>query len=394
LSSYTAAKQYRAAGTFKHAETKQLMSTFRPVPWLAADAQSDTSWIQHLGADEVAGFDAALAHAKAANRPLLDMTPEDFPLNGAASGALKRAIEATQGRWGMCLLKGFPVDRWREDDTRLAYWGMGLHMGVARTQNRASEFLNDVRDIGSAYRNTNGRGYNTNASLDFHMDSCDVVGLLCRRAARHGGDSKVVSSMAVFDEMRRQHPELAAVLRGRFYFSYQGAQDPAQPPYYCCPIVGNHPVCFAMRTNRKNIIAAQRDFDAVPRLLAGQVEALDLLDELMTDPRFCFSMSLERGDLQLLNNYVTIHSRTEFEDHEDPDMKRHLLRLWLAVPGAQALPENWLEYFGDIRAGAVRGGLRGSHRSAGFEAYEKRQAANLGMELNGQALLTPLTATV
>lgn len=369
------------------------MHSFRPVPWLATEAENDTSWVQRMSADEVAGFDAALAHAQAAAKPLLEMAPEDFPLNAAARGALQRAIGTTQGRWGMCLLKGFPVERWSEDETRLAYWGMGLHMGVARTQNRASEILNDVRDVGSVYKTTNGRGYNTNASLDFHMDSCDVVGLLCRRAARQGGASKVVSSIAVFDAMKRLRPDLAEVLRGPFYFSYQGAQDPAQPPYYCCPIIGNHPACFAMRTNRKNIVAAQRDFEEVPRLTAAQQEALDLLDELMTDPSFCFSMSLEPGDLQLLNNYVTIHSRSSFEDYDEPDRKRHLLRLWLAIPDAQPLADNWLEYFGDVRAGAVRGGLRGSHRSPTYEAYEKRQAAHMGMALREWAPATPSATT-
>lgn len=357
------------------------MKTFQPKPWRAADAQHDTSWIQPLSAAEVEGFDEALAHAKRTGCALLDMTPDDFPLNAAARDALDRAIETTQGRWGMSVVKGFPVDRWTEDDTRIAYWGMGLHMGVARTQNRASDILNDVRDVGSTYKITNGRGYNTNASLDFHMDSCDVVALLCRRAARQGGESKVVSSIAVYDEMQRVRPDLAKVLHGPFYFSYQGAQDPAQPPWYCCPIIGNHPDCFAMRTNRKNIVAAQRDFDDVPRLTSAQEEALDLLDELMADPRFCFSMSLGRGDMQLLNSYVTIHSRTSFEDYEELDMKRHLLRLWLAIPGAQPLPDNWLEYFGDVRAGAVRGGLRGSRRSEAFADYERRQAAAMGMTL-------------
>ncbi|WP_144109706.1 TauD/TfdA family dioxygenase [Paraburkholderia sp. BCC1886] len=370
------------------------MYTFRPVPWLAAEADNDTSWIQRLSADEVAGFDAALAHAKALERPLLELTPADFPLPAVSRDALRRALDTTQARWGMCLLKGFPVERWSEDETRLAYWGMGLHLGVARTQNRASDILNDVRDVGSVYKATNGRGYNTNASLDFHMDSCDVVGLLCRRAARQGGESKVVSSMAVFDEMQRRRPDLAEVLRGPFYFSYQGAQDAAQPPYYCCPIIGNQPDCFAMRTNRKNIVAAQRDFDDVPRLSDAQSEALDLLDELMIDPRFCFSMSLEPGDLQLLNNYVTIHSRTSFDDYEEPDRKRHLLRLWLGIPDAQPLPENWLEYFGDVRAGAVRGGLRGSHRSAAFEAYEIRQAAYMGMALKEWAPIASSSPSV
>jgi hypothetical protein len=64
------------------------MNSFRPVPWLAADAKDDTSWMQHLSADEVAGFDVALAHAKTLGRDLLKMTPDDFPLTAVSRNAL------------------------------------------------------------------------------------------------------------------------------------------------------------------------------------------------------------------------------------------------------------------------------------------------------------------
>lgn len=357
------------------------MTAYRPVAWLAADADRDRSWTLRLSPADVASIDAALAHAKSLDKPLLDMTAADFPLTEAAQATLARALDSTQGRWGMCLLKGFPVDRWTEEETRLAYWGMSLHWGVGRTQNRASEFINDVRDVGAAYKDKGSRGYNTNAGLDFHMDSCDVVSLLCRRSAKTGGESKVVSAIALRDEMLRLRPDLEAVLHGRFYFSYQGAQHPSQPPYYGCSILGDHPEAFAMRTNRKNIVAAQRDFEDVPRLTAEQTEALDLLDQLMTDPRLCYSMSLEEGDLQMLNSYVTVHSRTNFEDHEDFDRKRHLLRLWMAIPGCQPLPADWAEYFGDVRANAVRGGLRGGSPSPAFASYELRQSAAKGMLL-------------
>lgn len=357
------------------------MSAQSPQAWLAADAQRDTSWTLRLTAAEVASFDHALAHARTLGKPLLEMTRDDFPLDDGARQALARAVALTQGRWGMCLVKGFPVDRWSEDDTRLAYWGMGLHMGVARTQNRASDFMNDVRDVGAAYKTTNGRGYNTNAGLDFHTDSGDIVGLMCRRAAKSGGESKVVSSMALRDAVAQRRPDLVPVLQQPFYYSYQGAQDPSQPPFYPLPILGSHPSAFAFRINRKNVVAAQRDFEDVPRLTQMQVEALDLLDTLLTDPELCFSMQLEQGDMQLLNNYVTVHSRTNFEDFEEFDRKRHLLRLWLAVPGSQPLPGDWAVYFTDVRAGAVRGGLRGSARSAAFDAFEQRQADAMGMPL-------------
>jgi hypothetical protein len=92
-------------------------------------------------------------------------------------------------------------------------------------------------------------------------------------------------------------------------------------------------------------------------------------------------MQLDRGDMQLLNTYVVIHSRTNFEDHEEPEKKRHLLRLWLSIPQGQRLPALWKEYFGAIEAGSVRGGVRGSQITDAFLAYERRQAAYLGMTI-------------
>ncbi|CAM4396859.1 TauD/TfdA family dioxygenase [Bordetella muralis] len=354
-------------------------SAMRPLPWTAEQVRQDNSWVLRLTDEQVDGIQAALAHAKRLDKPLLAMEQADFPLSAAAQAALQQAIDMTQRRWGMCLLKGFPVNDWSEDDTRLAYWGLALYMGVGRTQNRASQFINDVRDAGGEYKVKGGRGYNTNAGLDFHQDSCDVVALLCRRTAKSGGTSKVVSSIALRDEVLKRRPDLIAALQTPYFHSYQSTQDPTQPPYYQLPILGSHPEYFSARTNRKNIVAAQRDFPEIPRLTTAQTEALDLLDELMPSERFCYSMELERGDMQLLNNYVTLHSRTPFEDYEEPDLKRHLLRLWLAVPGSQPLPDDWATYYGDVRAGAVRGGVRGSSITEEFLAYEKRQAAALSM---------------
>jgi len=356
-----------------------MTAAFKPRAWLAQDVARDHAWVIRMTDDEIRGFDLALAHVQSVDKPLLDMTQADFPLPDASRAVLARAIAATQDRWGMCLLKGFPVHRWSEAQTRLAYWGMGLYMGVARTQNRASEIINDVRDVGASYKIKGGRGYNTNAGLDFHQDSCDVVALLCRRAAKHGGTSLVISSIALRDAVQRLRPDLIAVLQQPWYHSYQGTQDPVQPPFYRCPILGDDPQYFCARTNRKNIEAAQRDFAQVPRLSTQQREVLDLMDRLMPSDALCYSMVLEPGDMQLLNNYVTLHSRTPFEDFDDPDQKRHLLRLWLAVPASQPLPVQWREYYGDVRAGSVRGGVRGSAITPAFLAYEARQAHALGM---------------
>ncbi len=354
----------------------------KPHAWFPDDLRQDFSWIHYLSREAVSEIDEALQHAKATQKSWLEMTANDFPLKRNAKQAIDRAFAATQTAYGMCLLKGFPVDRWSVEDSRLANWGIGLNVGVARTQNRASQVMNDVRDEGGSYKVKNGRGYNTNAGLDFHVDSCDVVALMCLQTAKSGGTSKVTSSIAVVDEIKRLRPDLISVMKQPFYYSYQGTNDATQPPYYKCPILGDDPEFFSLRANRKNVTAAQVDFPEVPRLTQGQIEVLDLLDKLLPHDQFCYSMELDRGDLQLLNNYVVIHSRTHFEDHDEPERKRHLLRLWLSIPQGQRLPPLWKEYFGNIASGSVKGGVRGSQITEEFLAYERRQAANLGMSLN------------
>lgn len=358
--------------------------TPRPTPlraWLAEDIRRDTSWIRVLTPMAVTGIEQALTHAKAEGKTWFAMTAADFPMGQAALNEVRQAFEATQRDYGLCLLRGFPVERWSADDARLALWGLGLHLGVARPQNKMSDVMNDVRNEDGNYKVKGGRGYNTNAGLDFHVDSGDVVALMCLHQARTGGNSMVTSSIMLRDEVARRRPDLLKVLQQPFYYSHQDAGDPSKPPFYQCPVFGGDDEPFACRVNRKNVTAAHRDFDEVPPLTLHQVEALDLLDELFADPRLAYSMLLQAGDLQILNNYVNVHSRTAFEDFEDPAMKRHLLRLWLSLPQSQPLPDGWREFYRDIRAGAVRGGNRGSHITPEFLAYETRQAQTLGMKL-------------
>lgn len=145
-----------------------------PKAWKADDVRKDSSWVRRLTPEAADGFNQALLYAKNLGKPLLEMEQADFPLPPASRAALDEAIAATQGRWGMVLVKGFPTDGWSEDDMRIAYWGMSLYMGVGRAQNKASEVINDVRDTGGNYYVKGGRGYNTNVQLDFHQDYSDV----------------------------------------------------------------------------------------------------------------------------------------------------------------------------------------------------------------------------
>jgi hypothetical protein len=348
--------------------------------WLAETVRSDLSWQVRLTPVQVEGFKAALNQALAQNKPFLQMTTADFPLSADCLQALSCARALTQGPWGFSLVKGFPVHQWTEEETRLAYWGIGLHLGVARPQNINSDYLTDVRDSGGQYHVKGGRGYNTRAKLDFHIDSGDVVGLMCRRTAKQGGQSKITSSKAIYQAVKRLDPSLVSTLSQPICFSWQGAMARDDGPYFHCPVVDFKQDYFAFRFNLKNIVAAQRDFKEIPRLSEDQLRMIDLLESLFPDPAYCYSMALEPGDLQLVNNYHVIHSRTEFEDHEDPDLKRHLIRLWLCIPNCPAIPDSWAVQAKQTTANTLRGGLRGSHVSEAFLAFEQRQAKYHGLD--------------
>src|SRR3546814_14376551 len=63
--------------------------------------------------------------------------------------------------------------------------------------------------------------------------------------------------------------------------------------------------------------------------------------------------------MQFINNHVSYHARTDYEDHEEPNRKRHLLRLWLAVHWSRPPPAAVKEAWHDVAQGSVRGGIRG-----------------------------------
>jgi hypothetical protein len=262
------------------------------------------------------------------------------------------AQELETGR-GMILLRGLPT-AYSPDELRLAYWGIGTHLGTAVSQGGRGELLANVEDEGQKVEFTKRRGSKTSDALAFHSDRCDVVGLLCVRKSRSGGASRVVSAAAIHNEVLRRRPDLIDVFYGDWYHSRQGDEQAGESRAYPKPIFGVRDGHFTGLFSPTYIRSAQ-EFPEVPRFTRDQREALDLYYVLSEE--LALSMTFEPGDIQLLNNHLTYHARTAFEDYEEPAHKRLLLRLWLAVPGSRPLPAGFEHVFGKTDAGAVRGGV-------------------------------------
>jgi hypothetical protein len=343
------------------------------------DLENDSSWIHPLTEVEIRDLEAALRHVLATGQTELGLSAADFPLTPATEGLLRRVVHATQTAYGACLVRGFPVARWTAAELRTLFWCVGLHCGVPRPQGKPSHFVSDVRDAGGQYRGGTGRGYNTNSKLDFHADGSDIVGLMCLQTAKSGGSSLISSSLTAFNTLQTLRPDLAAILQQPFYFGRQGEQAAEEPPYYLAPIVGFKDGRFACRHIRNHINGAQLTFEDLPRLTAAQSEALDMFDALLARTDTCYHMSLEQGDMQFLNNHVNLHARTEYEDFDEPEKRRHLLRLWLSLPQAQALPDGWKAVYKDVAPWSLRGGFRGAHITPEIRAFEKRLSEEHGI---------------
>ena len=344
--------------------------------WTAAHLHDDQSWIFPL--DDAGRHDLL----KAARRlppgtDLLSLTRADVDL-GAAAPVLAAALREVRDGRGIALLRGLPREHLDEASFGNLTWALGLHAGVARPQNRASEYLAPVRDAGSVYRSAGGRGYSSNAELDFHTDSADVVMLACFNQAREGGMSMVTSSVAAHEALRAEAPDLVDVLHQPFWFSRQTEQAPDEGPAYPNPVFDVADTLLCSKWNRNRIQIAQQ-IDGVPQMTARQREAMDALDAVLRRPALMYEMFLQPGDVQILNNHVTLHSRTEFVDFDEPLRKRLLFRLWLAPPDSPPLPQSWLPAYRSVAPGTVRGGIIGQAYDEHRHTFERRQAAALGM---------------
>ena len=350
-----------------------------PAAWRAADLHADQSWAINLDDNARRDLVGALRKARQADKKLLDYRRGDFDL-GSAWPVISRALDDVKRGRGVVLIRGLPRDGLDEKEFELLTWAIGLHAGVARPQGKATHYISGVRDDGMTYRTGTGRGYSSNAELDYHTDTADIVFLSCYNRASSGGMTIVTSSHAGYEVMCAEHPELTEWLHRPVAFSRQGEQAPDEGPYVMQPIFEVAGGKLFSRWNWNRVTSAQK-IPGAPQLSAQHREALDRFDQIVRRPDLAYSMWLQPGDVQIVNSHVTLHSRTEFVDYDEPARKRLLYRLWLAPPASERLPESWRDLYRAIEPGTVRGGIRGHSYDDERRRFEECQAHDLGMEM-------------
>jgi hypothetical protein len=300
--------------------------------WKPADLAKDPSWLRVLSPRQLDEMAQAAARWRTQNISFEKLKKEDVQLPSLMP--LVDEIKKDLATRGFVLLRGIPVESYSDEDAGRIYWALGLLLGTGVTQNADGELLCPITDKGKefAYSKSvevrNVRGYQSRADLNYHGDPTDVVGLMCLRKAKSGGESRIVSTSAIFNEIVEKHPEHLDVLLRGFHYDRFGEEWPGEAPVSeRIPVFVRHADRVSCRYARHYIFMGAAKLNV--ELTAEEQRALDCFDALARREDMAYYMSFEPGDIQFLNNYTVVHGRSAYEDHPEPNRRRYLYRMWL-----------------------------------------------------------------
>ena len=301
-----------------------------------------SSWIHCLTQTELSELDAAVTQVTEAGLEPLAFTRDAFPLPSFGTTLTGMLDELENGR-GFVLIRGIPIDLYDEPTLFRLYWGIAVHLGDMISQNARGDLIGRVEDQGVDINAVNARGYTTNAALHPHNDSADLVGLLCMRQAKQGGESTIASAMAIYNEILATHPEYLDVLYRGFHYDVRGEGVTGASKEVTRNRVPVYSYFDGRLSCRYNIRAIETAAEKMGQPLTDvEQPAVDRIARLTCDPEMRLSFRLQPGDLQILNNHMILHARSNFLDWPEPERRRLLLRLWVnrrKGEGRQLAPE-------------------------------------------------------
>jgi len=305
--------------------------------WQRQDV-SPGDWLVSLPQRCVEELDTVARQVRRDPLPAVLLSPEQFSL--AACGELMgRVREKLRAGIGLAVLDRVPVERYTPEENRALAWLLGSLLGRLVAQKWDGTMLYDVRDTGKALEYGVRRSV-TNLDLTFHTDAPwldlppELVGLYCINPAREGGVSRFVSLCSAHNELARRHRDLLPRLYRPFPWDRQAEHAPDDGKTARRPVFRYDGRSLMACFNEK-LIATGADLAGDP--LDGEgLEALEALRAIVDSPELAVEFTIERGQVQFINNRQFAHSRTDFKDAPEPHLKRHLIRLWTREEGRRS----------------------------------------------------------
>jgi alpha-ketoglutarate-dependent taurine dioxygenase len=302
-----------------------------PRAWRADTIDSPDRWYHQLSEEALSALDQDIRVQLCGSTPVTELAAS-AALRAACADDRRRISAALEEGRGFVVVTPGPAGRYTPWELQAVYWLVGQVLGQPVEQNVQGTLLYDVRDTGQDVR-YGARFSVTNAESSFHTDNSfgaevtDYVGLLCLNPAKSGGLSLIVSGHAVQQELLARHRDAWQLLRQPFHIDRRGGVRPGDAPTARYPILAGDGPELVVRYLRYWIEVGQEKVGQP--LTTAQVRALDVLDRVAADPRLRVDFTLRPAEMLFVNNRWIFHNRTAFEDHADPERRRHYVRLWL-----------------------------------------------------------------
>lgn len=303
-----------------------------------ADSVGPRDWTVTLSKDALKEIDGMLAAIRKDPLPQLMLSTGQFEL-AACAEAMGKVRNIVNDGVGVAVLDRLPMDEMTIEEAQAVYWVLGQFLGREVAQKWDGTMIYDVTNTGAAF-GYGVRGSWTDVELFFHTDNAfgiappDIVGLLCINPALKGGISRFCSLYTIHNEMLKHHPEQLRRLYEPNIYDRQAEHAPGDPRLSRSPMFR-----FDGKRLKARLAAGlvRKAHDLIGEEMNHETaEALAVLDELMANPNLWMEFTIERGQMQFLNNWEFAHFRGSFEDAEDPALKRHLIRLWFREGGRRS----------------------------------------------------------
>lgn len=298
-----------------------------PTVWRAAGMAATDRWRIPVASDLATSMTAAAERALESGASRTEIGRRQFTLP-EADAFHRRIHDEVENGAGFVVVSGLPFPALDYAGQVALTLGLADHVGRVVPQNYELQRVVDVRDDGVEYSHRS-RGYRSAKALPFHTDGAHLFALACLGVAAEGGETVIVSGAAVYNVLLAEDPAALAVLAHGFFHHRRGQHDPGEPPLspdrvpVFTLVDGLLHCCY----NRNPIEWAEREGVV---LSAEERRALDVLDGVLARDEMQLRLDLQPGECAFINNFITLHSRTEYRD--GPGGKRHLLRVWMSDP--------------------------------------------------------------
>jgi hypothetical protein len=305
--------------------------------WVRADLRPG-DWLLPLPAECAAELDVVADWLGRNPLPAIALRPEDFALDAcrAYARAVRRVLD---GGARFAVVDRLPVERLSRDQAVALYWLLSSLVARPVAQKLDGTLIYDVHDTGQHAAPGSGiRPDKTNTEINFHNDNAynttppEYVGLLFWRTSKEGGLSRVMSVYTAHNALLEDHAAALPRLYQPFCFDRQREHRPDDDPVFAAPVLEDRAglkARFALHQIKNAHAMLGRDMDGATRAAVGALESVFRRPELWAETM------MARGQIQYVNNREIGHCRTAFVDHEAPDERRHLVRVWLRDGGAR-----------------------------------------------------------